>query len=387
MEKYTRKALTTVLERLQVNPVVALLGPRQCGKTTLSKLVASQFQEVVTLDLEKRLDLELLEEPELFLERHTGKLIIIDEIQLRPDLFSVLRTHVDSVERECKILILGSASRALIKQGSESLAGRISFVELTPFLLSETPGAKVEKQWERGGFPLSYLAKNERHAELWREDYLRSLVERDLPMLGLNEPPLLLKRFLSMLAHFHGEVVNAAKLSDSLGIATTKIPHYLAFLEGAYIIRKLQPYYSNLKKRLVKSPKIYYRDCGLFQSILGVENFEQLMRNPAFGNSWEGLVIEQVISSIDTSWTPFFYRTQVGAEIDLIVERNDVRIAIECKASKAPKVSKGFWSSLEDLEIQPENAWIICPIDEVIPFKKGSTIAGINQIIQHINAL
>lgn len=387
MDKYPRKIAKVVLERLQINPVVALLGPRQCGKTTLAKQIANEFKENVMIDLEKRLDLELLEEPEFFLERNIDKLIIIDEIQLRPELFSVLRSHIDNCDRKCRILILGSASRELIKQGAESLAGRVSFLELTPFLLSETPNSPMEYHWERGSFPLSFLASTERVANIWREDYIRSLVERDLPLLGLSEAPILLKRLLAMLAHFHGETVNAAKLSDSLGISQHKVPQYLAFLEGAYIIRRLQPYHVNLKKRLVKSPKIYYRDCGIFQTVLEVETFDNLMKNPAFGNSWEGLVIEQVISSIDPNWIPFFYRTQVGAEIDLVLEKGDIKIAIECKASKAPKVSRGFWSSLEDLSIPFENAWVVCPIDKITPYRKGTTIGGIQQVIDFINTI
>lgn len=386
-EKYNRQITGEILEKLEINPVAALLGPRQCGKTTLAKLVASNFEEFVLLDLERRMDLEVLQEPELFLERHVDKLIIIDEIQLRPDLFGIIRSHVDKFDRNCKILILGSASRELVKQGAESLAGRVSFIELTPFLISELSMFSYMKFWERGGFPLSILADDDRKSLLWREDYLKAIVERDLPLLGLVEPPLLLKRFLSMLGHFHGETINMAKMGESLGINTKKIPDYIAFLEGTFMVRVLQPYHSNLKKRLVKSPKVYFRDTGILQTVLGITSFDELMGNPVYGNSWEGFVIEQILGNIDSHWDPFFYRTQVGAEIDLILERGDKKIAIECKASKAPSVSRGFWNCLEDLNIPTENSYIVAPVDERIPYKNGTWISGIEQIIEYINKL
>lgn len=386
-KKFDRFVENEILEKLQINPVAALLGPRQCGKTTLAKIVASNFDNPVFLDLERRMDLELLEEPELFLERYIDRLIIIDEIQLRPDLFGVIRSHVDRCERKCKILILGSASKELVKQGAESLAGRISFIELTPFLFNELPMYSIMKFWERGGFPLSILAENEKNATLWREDYLTAIVERDLPLLGLSEPPLLIKRFLSMLGHYHGEVVNFAKLGDSLGLNPRKIPEYIAFLEGTFMIRVLQPYYSNLKKRLVKSPKIYFRDTGILQTVLGLSSFDKLMGNPVYGNSWEGFVVEQIINNISKHWNIFFYRTQAGAELDIILEKGDERIAIECKASMAPNVSRGFWNCLEDLSISPKDSWIICPINEILPFKNGVQVGGIKNIVDHINTL
>lgn len=385
--KYNRQITDQILERLDINPVAALLGPRQCGKTTLAKLVATHFGNYVILDLERRMDLELLEEPELFLERHYDKLVIIDEIQLRPDLFGIIRSHVDKFDRKCKILILGSASRELVKQGAESLAGRVSFIELTPFLFTELPMFHFIKFWERGGFPLSFLADDERKSFLWREDYLRALVERDLPQLGLVEPPLLLKRFLSMLGHFHGEVINMTKMGESLGINVRKIPEYIAFLEGTFMVRVLQPYHTNLKKRLVKSPKVFFRDTGILQSVLGISTFEELMGHPVYGNSWEGFVLEQILGNIDSHWEPFFYRTQAGAELDIVLECGDKRVAIECKASKAPSVSRGFWTCIEDLNISTENSWIISPIDEKIPYKNGTWIGGIKHVIEFINQL
>ncbi len=384
---HPRAALFDMHERLEVNPILALLGPRQCGKTTLAREFARSFEGSVVLDLERHLDLEVLREPELFLERHVDKLVVIDEIQLRPDLFGVLRAHVDRCDRRCRILILGSASRELIRQGAESLAGRASFLELTPFRVDELPEILISRHWERGGFPRSLLAKSQRAASLWREDYLRALVERDLPMLGLKEPPLLLRRLLSILGHYHGEVVNFSKMGESLGLSNRALPGYLDFLEGTFMIRSLPPFHANLKKRLVKSPKIYYRDCGIFQTVMNLGSFEALMGSPYLGSAWEGFVMEQLASALGPDWKPSFFRTQAGAEIDLIFERGTERFAVECKASAAPSVSRGFWSALEDLEISETRAWVVCPIDEVVSYRKGATIGSLDACLKWAKGL
>lgn len=384
--KYTRWAFEEVENRLGVNPVVALLGPRQCGKTTLAKQIQKN-SNALYLDLENPEDVFKLSEPLSFLRMNEKRRIIIDEIQLRPELFGVLRSFVDSVERNCEILILGSASRELIRQGAESLAGRVSFLEMTPFLKGEIVEISEELQVERGGYPLSLLAGTTDVSVLWREDYIRSLIERDLPLLGLNIPPVQIRRLMMMLGHTHGEVHNAHKLGESLGVTGKTIKSYMGYLEGTFLIRSLMPYAANLKKRLVKSPKVYYRDTGILHSILNIMDYNSLLGHPVYGNSWEGYVIEQVISTIPPRWDASFYRTQAGAEVDLVLQKGEVIVAIECKVSRSPSVSRGFWSCLEDLEVKPENSWIICPINEVFPYKNGARVGGINQICEYLKTL
>lgn len=385
--KIIRAILNELKERIKFNPVVALLGPRQCGKTTLAKELLKETKNGIYLDLENPDDLPKISEPLVFLNNNKEKLIVIDEIQLKPALFGPLRSFIDSVERNCQILILGSASQNLIRQGSESLAGRISYLELTPLTIREAYKIPVNRQWERGGFPLSLLASTGKQSFIWRDDYLRALIERDLPILGLPGSPLQVRRLISMLAHSHGELFNGQKLGESLGITAKTLKSYVDFLEGAFIIRRLAPFEGNLKKRLVKSPKIYYRDSGLLHTILRINDFNDLLGHPVFGASWEGFVIEQILASIDNQWDSYFYRTQAGAEIDLILEKGELRIAIECKATTSPSVTRGFWTSLKDLSILPHNSWIISPIDDLYPYRDGVTIGGVTEIIKYLNNL
>lgn len=387
MISYNRIAREKILDRLQVNPIVAILGPRQCGKTTLSKQFLALFPQSTYIDLENPEESSKLTDPLAYLRLNKEKLIIIDEIQLQPNLFPLLRSFVDECNRSCKLLILGSASRELIKQGAESLAGRISFYELTPLLIEEATGNTIPEQLARGGFPLSLLATSDSNSYLWRADYLRALVERDLPLLGLRLAPQEIRRLLQMLAHSHGETLNAQKLGNSLNITGKTVKNYLSYLEGAFIIKQLPPYAINLKKRLVKSPKVYIRDTGLLHTLLQIADYEELLGHPSIGNSWEGFAIEQITAAVGIEWSASFYRTQVGAEIDLILERGTTRIAIECKASATPSVSRGFWSSVEDLQILEGHRWIVCPINEQYPYKDGVNVGGIQEIIRTIKSL
>lgn len=375
---------SAVVDCLQNFPAVAILGPRQCGKTTLAQAVISSIKNSIYLDLEKPSDLNKLTEPELFFDIHKEDLICLDEIQRYPELFSTLRSIIDERKKNAHFLILGSASRDLIKQSSESLAGRIAFLELTPFLLSEISTgeeASLHPYWLRGGFPPSYLAADDKNSFRWRENFIRTFLERDIPQLGFQIPAENLRRLWQMCAHSHGQLLNASKLGESLGVSHTTIRSYIGLLAQTFMIRILKPFEVNLKKRLVKSPKIYVRDSGILHSLLGVESYDDLMGHPVFGASWEGLVIENTIKAID-GWHFGFYRTSAGAELDLVLQKGQRRIGIECKASTAPQVTKSFWNSIEDLNIQ--EAWIIAPVKDSYPIKKNVFIAPLDAFISRL---
>ena len=385
MHGINRALQSTILERLGWSPAVALLGPRQCGKTTLAKQVAANFPTSLYVDLENPADLRRLDDPQLFLDNNREALIILDEIQLKPDLFPVLRSWIDRHERQCRLLLLGSASPQLLRQSSESLAGRLSYLELTPFLAEELPETPLQRFWERGGFPLSLLPESVDQSRAWRTDYLRALVERDLPQLGLSLPPVKLWRLLNLLAHSHGELLNSSKLGEVMGASHTTFRSWLDWLEGAYLIRTLAPWAGNDKKRLVKSPKIYLRDVGLWLSILGIADFNALLGHPKLGEAWESLVIDQIVSALGPDWRASFYRTSHGAELDLVLERGAIRVGIECKASTAPNVTRGFWTARDDLGLT--GLWVVCPIDSSYPWKEGVTIGGLRPCLEWLKGL
>jgi predicted AAA+ superfamily ATPase len=379
-----RNAEPNVLKDLRNFPVVAILGPRQCGKSTLAKMLKDKIDNLVYLDLESPADLRKLDDPELFFEVNRQKTVCLDEIQLKPELFPVLRSIVDRSGRKGQILILGSTSQKLIRQVSESLAGRISFIELTPFLVSEImvlPDYSELNFWFRGGYPDSFLATDDSVSVRWRENFLRSFVERDLPQLGVRVTAKNLRRLLTMCAHIQGQLFNSSKLAASLGVSYHTVRDYIDLFEQTYMIRNLPPYEANLKKRIVKSSKVYIRDTGLLHTLLEIQDFNALMGHPVFGASWEGFALENILSAID-SWRSFFYRTSSGSEVDLILEKGRNRIAVEFKCSKAPTVSRGFWNALEDLKIK--EAWIIAPVDGVYPVKPGVNVSGLAHFIQHV---
>ena len=335
-------------------PVVGLIGARQVGKTTLAKMIAERWQEeVVYLDLERSSDLAKLDEPEFYLDQHADSLVILDEIQRKPEVFPLLRALVDARQKCGRFLILGSASPALIRQSSESLAGRIIYHELGPFSLAELEDtdATISKLWLRGGLPRSFLADTDQDSIQWRQSFIQTHLERDIPNLGLRTAPATLQRFWQMLAHCHGQLWNASKIAASLGVSATAVRHYLDILEDTFMARQLQPFHLNIKKRLVKSPKVYLRDSGLLHCLLRLETMDDLLGHPSSDASWEGWVIEQVSAIIPTLWELFFYRTGGGAEIDLVVRRggNKPPIAIEIKHSLDPRPTKGFWSAFSDL--------------------------------------
>jgi len=341
--------LTLIEQHFQVHKVCALLGPRQCGKTTLSKDFAKLYQipNINIFDLENPLDLERLNEPMLALSDLQG-FVIIDEIQYKPNLFPILRVLADN--KNIKFLVLGSASRDLIKQGSETLAGRIGYIEMTPFDISET--FEVNRLWLRGGFPLSYLSKDEELSVMWRQNYIKTFLERDIPNLGFSIPAAQLRKFWIMICHYHGGIFNASELGKSLGISYHTAKHYLEILEGTFMIRVLQPWYENLKKRQVKTPKIYFRDSGIYHTLLGLNNNELLSHSPKLGASWEGFALEQIIRFYKAEPEEcYFWASHSTAEIDLLIFKNGRRIGFEFKYTDTPKITPSMKLSLEYLKL------------------------------------
>lgn len=369
------------MNRLQHNPVVAILGPRQCGKTTLAGHLVKEFKKSIYLDLENPADLAKLDDPLAFFSLHKDDLVCLDEIQRAPDLFATLRSIIDARDRNGQFLILGSAGRDLIQQSSESLAGRISYLELTPFLL---PEIGVEKKgdsrelWLRGGFPRSFLATDSNISFEWRQDFIRTFLERDIGMLGFRMPPVRLNRFWKMCAHVHGSLLNASKLADSLGVSSHTIRTYVELLEHTFMLRILLPDAPNLKKRLVRSPKIYIRDSGILHALLGIHTHDDLLSHPVLGASFEGFALENILASAK-NYEPSFYRTAAGAEIDLVLRSGQRTLAFELKSSIVPRVSKGFWYALDD--ISPDEAYVVAPVRESYPIKGGVQVSPLQEMM------
>jgi predicted AAA+ superfamily ATPase len=333
---------------LRASPAVALLGPRQCGKTTLARQLAGTSKSTY-FDLENPVDLARLSEPMTALEQLRG-LIVIDEVQRRPDLFPILRVLLDRKPIRARFLILGSASPDLLRQSSETLAGRISIVEMAGFTLEELGRPDINRLWMRGGFPRSFLARTEAASTAWREDFIRTFLERDLAQLGVRVPSGTMRRFWTMTAHYTGGVWNSSEIGRSLGEAHTTVKRHLDALSGALVVRVLEPWFENVGKRLVKSPKVYIRDSGLLHTLLGIGDRRQLDGHPVVGGSWEGFIIEQLLSAVPKA-KPYYWRTQAGAELDLLMLLKGRRIGIEIKRADAPRMTPSMASALEDLEL------------------------------------
>jgi predicted AAA+ superfamily ATPase len=379
MQNYIARNIEVELsECLSQFPCTAILGSRQCGKTSLA-LHATENRDSVYLDLERPADMRRLQDPELFFSEHAGKLICLDEIQRVPELFAVMRGWIDR-NKDARFLILGSASQELIQQGSETLAGRIAYLELTPFLLSEVRNAKktpMKDVWLRGGFPDSLMAASSSASVRWRENFVRTFLERDIPTLGITLPPRTLERVWSMCAHYHGQTLNASALGQSLGVSHTAARKYVDLLCSTFMLRLLPPFAANLKKRLVKAPKIYLRDSGLLHTLLGIDNFNELLGHPVFGASWEGFALEQVLAAFP-SWKSGFYRTSDGTELDLVLGKGKKRIGFEFKASTAPVVTKGFWNSFAALDL--DKAYVVAPVESGYPISNEVTVIAVEEI-------
>lgn len=363
-----REITEKLVSALRNSPAVALLGSRQVGKTTLALEIAESVikKPVLYLDLELDSDRIKLQDAESYLEQHSDKLLIIDEVQLLPHLFKTLRSLIDQRKRagepSAQFLLLGSASRELLQQTSQTLAGRIRYLELTPFTINELyannpENYSVDKHWFRGGFPQSYLATSDDESWNWRTDFISTYVERDIPRLGINISAARMRRFWTMLAHFHGQQMNKSSLGKSLEVSHTTIQHYLDTLTDLYMLRQLVPWSGNTKKRLVKSPKIYVRDSGLLHRLLGIAEFEDLLGNPILGHTWEGFVIENICANLSDKWQTSYYRTTEQSEIDLILEKTNECWAVEIKRGMAPKLHAGFHRACED--IGATKKWVI----------------------------
>jgi predicted AAA+ superfamily ATPase len=362
-----RRAQTTIIRALQQFPAVAIVGPRQVGKTTLARAIATKFPHSIHLDLERSADLAKLTDAELFLTRLADRLVVLDEVQRLPGVFAVLRVLIDQDRRPGRFLLLGSASPALLRQTSESLAGRISFHELGPFDLAEIrpPREDLICFWERGGYPLSWLASSNADSFEWREAFIQTYLERDLPAFGIRVPGLHLRRFWQMLAHSHGQLWNASRLASSFGVSAPTMQHYLEILESTYMVRRLLPLSANLGKRLTKSSKVYIQDSGLLHCLMGIRNVDELHGHPVAGASWEGWVLEQLVRVLGRAWQLSFYRTAAGAEVDVVAERGSRRLAFELKLGTAPAPTKGFWQALAD--VKPETTYVVAPVDTEYP--------------------
>jgi predicted AAA+ superfamily ATPase len=356
-------------------PVVAILGARQVGKSTLSRTL----QGFHTFDLENPRDLNRLENPQLALENLDG-LVVIDEIQRKPELFPLLRYLVD-LQPARRFLILGSASRDLIRQSSESLAGRIAYSGLGGFTLTET--RKVDPDWHRlwlrGGFPRSWLAESDEKSAQWRTQFIQTYLERDIPQLGIRIPAATLNRFWTMLAHYHGQLLNCQELARSFGISDATVRHYLEILEGTFMIRLLRPYHANVGKRLVKAPKLYLCDSGLFHTLMDIPGRDSLESNPKLGASFEGFILEQVIRQLRLDPAGFwFYRTHAGTEIDLVWQKDGKRYGLEVKYSDAPRLTPSMRNGTEDLGL--ERLFVICPGGERYSLSDNIEVVPVNEL-------
>jgi predicted AAA+ superfamily ATPase len=371
-----RQALKSVLAR---NPIAVLLGPRQCGKTTLARELAAGRPSAV-FDLEKPSDRAKLQHPELLLGGLKG-LVVIDEVQRMPELFAVLRPLADRANSPTKFLLLGSASPDLVKGVSESLAGRAGFVDLGGFALRDVGVEKLDRLWLRGGFPRSFLARSEAASVEWRQDFIRTFLERDLPGLGLRIPSETLLRFWMMVAHYHGQIWNGAELARGLGLSEKTVRSYLDLLSGAFVLRQLQPWHENLGKRQYKAPKAYVRDSGLLHALLSVQNRMQLAGHPKHGASWEGFALEQVLGAAGTRQA-FFWGTHSGAELDLMLLRGGKRYGVEFKCADAPVMTKSLHIALDDLQL--ERAWIVYPGQDAYPVHEKVTVCPLAQLLKEL---
>ena len=369
------------------SPITALLGPRQCGKTTLARQFAAQ-RGATTFDLESEPDLRRLTNPELVLGGLSG-LVVLDEIQRLPQLFTALRVLVDSPDNRARFLILGSVSPDLLHGASESLAGRVEFIELAGFDLAETGAAAWRKLWLRGGLPRSYLAASDDDSAAWRDGFVRTFLERDIPQLGVTIPAAAMRRFWTMLAHWHGQTWNASGLGRAITASDKTVRHYLDLLTGACMVRQLQPWFENVARRQVKAPKVYFRDTGILHALLELPDEAALLGHPRAGASWEGFAIEQVLRALGhpSAW---FWAAHGGGELDLLIVRRGRRIGFEVKFNEAPQVTRGMRAVAKTLAL--DHLFVVCPtrhgypVDDRITVLPVTGVAGLNEWIDTLPA-
>lgn len=373
-----RKVVPLLAQRLEWFPVVAILGPRQCGKSTLAIETLRNHPNSLYIDLERPSHRRMLTDPEAFFRENRSMLICIDEIQHYPEIFTILRSVIDEDRRAGRFLLLGSASPDLIKGASESLAGRISYLELTPFRideLSKIESVSLTSHWVRGGFPESLLAESDEQSKVWREDFIRTFLERDIPLYGISLSREMVHRFLIMCGWNSSQNINYSKIADGLGLSHTTIRKYIDIFTASYIMRTVMPWQSNTGKRLTKAPRIYIRDTGLLHSLLEINDYNSLASHLHYGSSWESYVVETILSALPAGYIPSFYRTEKGAEIDLVLTKQENIYAVECKANSAPMITRGFWNAVED--IKPTKTFIAAPIETSYPLdSKGNVRVG-----------
>ncbi|MBP6484243.1 MAG: ATP-binding protein [Acidovorax sp.] len=389
-----RHLLAQARDRLDYYPGVVLLGPRQVGKTTLARTLAANIEGSIFLDLERASDQAQLQDPERFFSTHRNRLVVLDEVQAMPNIFEALRPEIDADRRPGRFFLLGSASGKLLRQSAESLAGRVSYLELSPLLAHEllpptatdTPTREdpdalltLQRLMLRGGFPLSYTASSDARSLQWRQDMIQTFLMRDLPQLGVTIPAATLHRVWRMLAHNHGQLFNAAQIGQALGgVAHTTIGRYLDLFVDAMMLRRLPPLHVNLGKRLVKSPKVYVRDSGLLHALLQLGTVHDLQGHPVAGASWEGMVVEHVAACAPAGAEVTFYRTAAGAELDAVVSVGERHVAFEAKFSSAPKPTKGFWQACQDLAVQ--RAYVVAPVRASYPIADKVSVIALQDI-------
>ncbi|WP_346236466.1 ATP-binding protein [Niabella insulamsoli] len=366
-----RSILNKIHDQLRQFPAIAILGPRQVGKTTLAKTIVKTLnKKSVYLDIERPSDRLKLSDAETYLYFQKDHCVILDEIQYMPELFNILRPLIDESRKAGRFIITGSASPDLVKGVSESLAGRIAYIELAPIGLSELPKSiSLQRHWFRGGFPDSLTAKTDKLSRSWLDNFIKSYIERDLNQLfHINLTASLIRNFWHMLSYNNSAILNAEDYARALSVTNPTVHRYLDYLEGAYLIRRLHPWFVNVNKRLVKSPKIYIRDCGLLHRLAGIETMDELRGNTLIGASWEGYVIEQISQALPANFSMFFYRTHNGAEVDLVlVKKNKVQAAIEIKVSAQAQVTRGFYESTDVLK--PAKKFVLSPYGDAYPGK------------------
>lgn len=377
MQYIHRQAENNVLNALRDFPVVALTGPRQCGKSTMAKHILDKFPQSIYLDMERPSDLNKLQDAEWFLSSQKDKLVCIDEIQRRPDLFPLIRSLVDEKEASGRFLILGSASRDLLQQSSESLAGRIHYEKMTPFLWNEIiEKVSLDNYFNRGGFPRSLLYGEEAVSFRWREDFIATFLERDL-IQWRNFTPATMRRLWQMLAHVNGQTADYSTLANSLGVTSVTVKNYIDLLESTYMIDVVRPYFSNAGKRLVKAPKIYISDSGITSALLGLYNKEEMMGHPSFGSVWEQMVLLNLKGNFPGAEI-YFYRTSNGAEMDFVMKIRNKVFAIECKTGANPHLSKGNYNARED--INPDRMFVAMPVEKGWPLKENIDAVSLSEL-------
>ncbi|HVU95312.1 MAG TPA: ATP-binding protein [Puia sp.] len=389
LQMIKRRLESQIIEALKRSPSVALLGPRQVGKTTIALNIAETTPSVY-LDLENRRDLQKVQDIEAFHVENSDKLIVLDEVQRLPEIFAALRGIIDKQRRKGnragQFLFLGAASIDLLQQSSESLAGRIAYLELHPVDAAEFAGNSLDKLnslWVRGGFPESLLSASDRNSLDWRHDFVRTYLERDIPQMGPRIPAETLERFWTMLAHNQGAVLNASQLARNLDVSSTTVGRYLDLMTDLLLVRRLKPWTTNVGKRLVKSPKIYVRDSGITHALLNIPDYNGLLGHPVVGGSWEGFVIENLMSVVPSRVQPYYYRTPGGAEINLVLEfPGGEKWAIEIKRSSAPSVSKGFYAGCED--IKPDKRFVVYSGLETFPMGEAITAIPLSNLMQKL---